>query len=351
MNAANDGNDGAKGGNTAGDVGAADEQALVALFASLVQDAEPSGLSPLKVQELARNEARLATGQRERRFRITRNVLVAAVLAAAVVWVFPRLLPESGSSTTAGSSSASAATSAAAPVASVADAPPPAAATRAAAPSSAAAGSSGRVGGALGEGTDDRETSASAPGQGAGQVTSGSASAASSAAAASVPASGAASGSAGAGAAPTPVSSAMSSAAATPDAGSAAGGCRLLPGNAIAAVRAAFPAGYFGAATRVSTCGGYGAQLNAGSPEAVSVVVLVRKAPAGACRTSRSGVACPEEPVAAGVFRTMTAGGAPQIWVYGGGYEVFLSVAGRFPPKVEPDRLVAAGRRVIEALG
>lgn len=350
MSAANDQNDDTMGRkDRTGDVGAADEQALVALFAALVQDAEPSGLSPLKAQELARNEERRANGQRTRRLRITRNVLVAAVIVAVLVLVFPRLLPESGS-TTAGvaSSSASAAMSAAAPVASAAAAPPPAAATRAAAPSSAAAGSSGRVGGALGEGTDDRENSASAgPQRGAG--TSAAASAASSGAAASggpVPTSAPASSGVLAGAAGTAGSSAMSS-----DAGGSAGGCRLLPGKSIAAVRAAFPAGYFGAAARVSTCGGYGAQLNAGSPEAVTVVVLVRKAPAGACRTARSGGACPEEPVAAGVFRRMTAGGAPQTWVYGGGYEVYLNVAGRFPPKVEPDRLVAAGRSVIEALG
>ncbi|MDQ2740570.1 MAG: hypothetical protein M3Y35_18560, partial [Actinomycetota bacterium] len=58
------------------DVSNGDRQALVALFASLVENAEPSNLAPLEVVRLAARERRAATAQRARRIRISRSVLI-----------------------------------------------------------------------------------------------------------------------------------------------------------------------------------------------------------------------------------------------------------------------------------
>ena len=63
-------------------ISAADERAMHDLFASLVADAPASKVSPLDVVRLGRREARDALDTRIHRFKVLRNVLVAAAFAA-----------------------------------------------------------------------------------------------------------------------------------------------------------------------------------------------------------------------------------------------------------------------------
>src|ERR1700712_228573 len=103
-------NDGAAarqdGAGARDDIGAADEQALRAMFAALVEDAEPSELSPLEVQRQGRNEQRSARDRRSKRIGYTRNALIAAVVIGVIALVAPQL--RNSSDTAASSTSASA---------------------------------------------------------------------------------------------------------------------------------------------------------------------------------------------------------------------------------------------------
>src|SRR4051794_26450601 len=69
----------------------ADGRALAALFASLVQDAPASELSPEKVIELGKKEHNRALDQRIKRGKYGRNLLLAAALAALAAIVLPKL--------------------------------------------------------------------------------------------------------------------------------------------------------------------------------------------------------------------------------------------------------------------
>src|ERR1700712_4576706 len=110
----------------------ADEQALTALFAALVQDSPPSEVSPEAVIEQALQDHDAALDQRIKRLKLGRNLLIAAVFAGLVVIFVPKL--GHLSSTATSSVSSSAASSAAAPAAapSAAGAGPPAPPPRAA---------------------------------------------------------------------------------------------------------------------------------------------------------------------------------------------------------------------------
>lgn len=303
----------------------ADEQAIAAMFTSLVQGAPPSEVSPFQVIRLARDEVRAAGDRRARRLKIGRNVLLAAAFAAVVVLVAPHL----GSSSTGEATAASSASSAAAGTSAASAPAAGAAAVGAPAASAPAASSSSAAGSAAASGAGS--ASASASSNQAGEASSSAAS----------------SGGAAAGApAPMPAGAIPLVPTVT---STVAGQCPMLPASLVAGVRAAFPTGYFGAPVAVSRCAGlFGATLSA-PRHADTLTIVVRRAAVGECR---GAVASDCSPVAGepGVYRTLTAGPAGTIWVYGRGLEVQLFGAG-FQISALPDRLIAAGRAVVSTLG
>ncbi len=92
-----------------------DEEALTAMFASLVQDSPASEVSPERVLELAGSAQDAALERRIKRLKLGRNLLVAAVLVGLVVFVVPKL-GHSSTASSATSSSAVASAPAALPV-------------------------------------------------------------------------------------------------------------------------------------------------------------------------------------------------------------------------------------------
>src|ERR1700712_2301700 len=117
----------------------ADEQALTALFAALVQDSPPSEVSPEAVIEQALQDHDAALDQRIKRLKLGRNLLIAAGFAGLVVIFVPKLghLSRTATSSVSSSAASSAAAPAAAPSADGA-----AAATSASSAQGSAAGSS-----------------------------------------------------------------------------------------------------------------------------------------------------------------------------------------------------------------
>ena len=265
-----------------GDVSAADERALRALFAALVEDADPSGLNPLDVQRLARAEQRSSRERRVKRRKVTRNALIAAVLVGVVVLVAPHL--STSSSTTAAASSASVA---------------------AAAPSDGryAASATGAAGGGVprSAAADSSAAAASAPtnaGAGPRKATGGSAhgSSASSAASSSAAAAGVeSSGAVDNGALRTVTATSASAGSSGPASSGAASAlslasCPPLTGSALAVVRAALP-GYRGT-VRIASCT---TESSAGSKPG-SVTFAVSRSGSSACVATST--ACPQPPAA-----------------------------------------------------
>src|SRR4051794_20556256 len=91
-----------------------DEQALTALFASLVADPPPSQLSSEDVIRVAIQEQHRGQVQRSRQLKFGRNLLVAAAFVALLVVVVAPQLRHTSSQTAVSSSAASPASSAAA---------------------------------------------------------------------------------------------------------------------------------------------------------------------------------------------------------------------------------------------
>lgn len=322
-----------------------DERALAALFASLVEHSPPSEVSPLEVIKLGTREKDADLDRRVRRLKVGRNVLVAAVIAGVVVLVVPHL--GGGSSSTSAANSNASASSSSSEV-------------RAAAAASGSAGSSGfssvqsgsAAGGAI-------------PGPAAGSSAAGTSSAAAAASAASGTSSapaGSPAGSARTGSAPA--SSAASSGGASSGSGAAlsatdgqphdtsATACAVLPGKAVAAVRAVFPAGNFGAAAAVPGCQSrYGVQLPIPADTGTLLTIIVKRASPGSCDL-RTGLDAVCSPVAGSpnVFRQKIPGPTTKLWVYGQGYQILLETA---DPGLAAsvDKLIAAGRAVITSLG
>ena len=327
------------------DIPATDEQALTELFAALVADAPASSASPLELIKLGRIEQRRALDARIKRFKVVRNVLVAAALAALVVLIVPHLGSGSAESTAASSSSSSAAATFA-----------------------AAGGSAPQQGGEVAAGS----AASNAP------VESGAASAGSSAAAA---ASGAASSAGPAGPAISSPS-AMSSGAAAPNASgatrgevsrssstsasaaatsapaSSAAGCPALPAEALASFEAAFPAGYFGPVLSPfaqssgpnTRCSLFESRLPV-VKQGVTVFVAVRRAPVAVC-----GIACRPRPGQAGTYVGDSGGPLAYLsplYVYADGYEVAVFTTRTGPSPVGPtfEQLAAGARAVIKTLG
>lgn len=330
------------------DVSNGDRQALVALFAALVENAEPSNLAPLEVVRLAARERRAATAQRARRIRISRSVLIAALLVAVAVWAVPRL--GTPSSDTAASSVSNASTAAAA-------APAASAAGSAAAGGSASAAAAGSQAAA--------SPAATSQAAAAGPASSGQPNAAPSGAGAGAMASGAmASGAMSSAAAPTgPVAGALSSAAASGSGkelsagaatsagapassvatlGSAASGhaCPTLTTAAAKAVVEALPPDYRGAAIDVRECT---LRVIPGQGRPTVELQVGRSAP-GACARSPHPSCTPtiESYAFAGPGATF-----PQLNVYGNGLVVILDAGAGRPGRGE---LVAAAKALITAL-
>lgn len=349
---------------------AADERAMTDLFASLVADAPASEVSPLDVVRLGRREAREALDTRIRRFKVLRNVLVAAAFAALVVLIVPHLGSGSSSSTAASSAGAASVPAAAA---SAVRQPAGSAPARsgAAVAGGGAAGSAASDGGSSGGAAAGSAPAGSAAAAGSDGSNAGSTSAAagstSAAAASAAMTSGAPAPAPAPGAAPTPDSAKALSASGS--AASAAGRsgpvtpgtesvvpCPPLTARSVGAVRSAFPAGYLGPAAAGSGCrthgaagAGTGASLAfAAHPAAKLTVTAVRAAP-GACRP----VGCELRSGTTDVYEAVPAGpsGGIRVWVYGNGDEVMLRTSGTFAGAPSAEQLVAAGRAVIRTLG
>lgn len=331
------------------DVSPADEQALTALFASLVADAEPSELSPLEVQRLA-IAGRQRSDTRSARRRIARNVLLAAAVFAAALLVLPRLIQSSPSATaTAGASRSSATVAAGSPTSAAPSAPFAAASATSAASASAAAGSGTGAAGAAGDAAG-RAPVASGPASSApvnGPDITEASSAASSGGAAST---GSASSSAGSSAASAPASSAASSAAATPSAaGSSAAGatsgsvpaastCPALPAGAAVAVRRALPATYRGSTVSVAGC----AVVVSGSAGHPAIKLLVAPSAPGSCAGQST---CDRADGAGGYLGR--SGAVPVVYVYGKGVVVTIH-----PTAGQPDsrQLIGLARALLTAV-
>jgi hypothetical protein len=337
------------------DVSNGDRQALVALFAALVENAEPSNLAPLEVVRLAAREWRAATAQRARRFRISRSVLIAALLVAVAVWAVPRL--GTPSSDTAASSVSNASTAAAAAPAASAAGSAAAAGSASAAAASPAAASPAATSQAAAAGPASSGQPNAAPSS-AGAMASG---AMASGAMSSASASSAAMSSA---AAPTgPVAGALSSAAASESRkevsagaptsagapassvatlGSAASGhaCPTLTTAAAKAVVEALPPDYRGAAIDVRECT---LRVIPGQGRPTVELQVGRSAP-GACARSPHPSCTPtiESYAFAGPGATF-----PQLNVYGNGLVVILDAGAGRPGRGE---LVAAAKALITAL-
>ena len=315
------------------DISQADAQALTALFAGLVDDAEPSSLTPLAVQRLAKADHQGRLDRKIKRFKFLRNALVAAVLAGAVALVLPHL----GGST---ASTASSAVSAAAPAARAAGTPPVAAG----AATSAAAGSaaSGAVGGSASDAASGSAASAAA-GSSAGAAGSSNAAAGPPAGAAGSPA-GAAAGSSNAAAGS---SAAASGALPTQAAGGGAaalgpsGSCVPVSAAAVAAVRASLPAQYRNVVA-VSDCGTVQARKSASDP---GIRLDLTRAPAGVCAQGPDPV-CVAVPGSPGAFEDPSSA-LPAVVVY----DRNLSVTAR-AIAVGPtgQQLIAAARALLDAV-
>ena len=274
-----------------------DEEALTAMFASLVEDSPASEVSPDRVIQLAGGEQDAALERRIKRLKLGRNFLLVAVLAGFVAIVVPKIGHSSSESSAPSSSSAAAPAAAPVPAASAAgsaaasaaSAPAAAASVPAAAPGAPASGSAASDG----------------PTPGGSSPAGTSAQAAESAAAA--PASGAASAAAGGGL-PSPTAASSS-------------GCSLLPPKAVLAVRAQFPAGYFGPATLPAECTGlYGATMESRAPNRGPLHIDVTRAGAGSCREAVP--ACTPLAGARGAYQQATPGLGSPVYVYGNGYQV-----------------------------
>lgn len=312
------------------DISAVDEQALTDLLASLVADAPAGQISPLEIIKLGRIDRRRALDTRIKRFKVLRNVLVAAAFAGLVVLIVPHLGASSSESAVASSRSSSRSSST----------PAPAAAGPGAASAPFAASGSEEEGVA---------------GAGSAAAASGVASGAMSAAASAPTRSGAArpdvvttSGDSGQSSGHAADSSAASAASGAP----AVSGVRCAPLSAgsLVAVTSVFPAGSFGPATAATGCAESGANLPfAGSlltstaRPGATLVVTVGRAGTGACVP----VGCVRRP---GANADAYAAPAGSVWVYGNGFQVLLETSGKFvrPPTV--DELVDAGRAVITTL-
>jgi len=338
------------------DVSNGDRQALVALFAALVENAEPSNLAPLEVVRLAARERRAATAQRARRIRISRSVLIAALLVAVAVWAVPRLGTPSSDPAASSVSNASTA-AAAAPAASAAGSAAAGGSASAAAAGSQAAASPAATSQAAAAGPASSGQPNAAP-SGAGAMASG---AMASGAMSSASASSAAMSSA---AAPTgPVAGALSSAAASESRkevsagaptsagapassvatlGSAASGhaCPTLTTAAAKAVVEALPPDYRGAAIDVRECT---LRVIPGQGRPTVELQVGRSAP-GACARSPHPSCTPtiESYAFAGPGATF-----PQLNVYGNGLVVILDAGAGRPGRGE---LVAAAKALITAL-
>lgn len=296
------GNDAAGAGDDQ-DVSVADERALRRMFAALVQDAEPSELSPLAIQRQARSEQGSTADRRARRLRYTRNVLIAAVFAAVVAVVLPHLGGSGSTTAASGSSSSSSAASAAASsggaevsgaaagsysgMAAGAGAASTSAAARAPAANSAAASgaasSAPAAGGDAAAGGAPAGSSAAGSAASSGAMSSGAMSS-SAAAAPAAPSAGATSSDASSAGGAS--SAAASSAAA---AGSASRGpCLSVPARALADVRAAMPG--YGGAIRIASCA---LQDSIGPATGRATFTVLRSGPAS-CGVSVT--ACPAPP-------------------------------------------------------
>lgn len=346
--------------------GSADEQALVGLFASLVADAPASDVSPAVVVRLGKIEAHRALDARIKRFKVTRNVLVAAAAAALVVLIVPHLGSSSAAPTAASSSGNSgyvAAASAAAPQQRRSPAGSGAAGSSAAGSSAAGSGAAGS--GAAGSGTAGSGTAGAVNGSAAAGAAS---SAAASGAMSSTPppesggsdltrdsaqAPAAAGTSALSSAAPAAApNSAPAGSAAELTAAATPAGCAPLAAKALAAFRSAFPSGYFGPAVvgaKSAPCDLFESRLPVVKRD-VAVMVTVRRAAVGACR-----VTCLPEPGQSGVFFDASRNpfDLQAAHVFAAGYEVSVVTRGTGPKPIGPsfDQLVAGARAVIRALG
>lgn len=351
-------------------ISAADERAVNDLFASLVADAPASEVSPLDVVRLGRRAARDALDTRIRRFKVLRNVLVAAAFAALVVLIVPHLGSGSSSSTAASSAGAASVPAAAASaVRQPAGSAPAPQQSGAAVAGGGAAGSAASDGGSSGGAAAGSAPAGSAAAAGSDGSNGGSTSAAAGSTSAAAPSAAMTSGApvAAPGAAPTPdsakaLSASSSAASAAGRSGPVTPGtesvvpCPPLTARSVVAVRSAFPAGYLGPAAAGSGCrthgaagAGTGASLAfAAHPAAKLTVTAVRAAP-GACRP----VGCELRSGTTDVYEAVPAGpsGGIRVWVYGNGDEVMLRTSGTFAGAPSAEQLVAAGRAVIRTLG
>jgi hypothetical protein len=126
----------------------------------------------------------------------------------------------------------------------------------------------------------------------------------------------------------------------------------LLPSRAVLAVRAQFPAGYFGPATLPAQCTGlYAATVEPRAPNRQPLHIGVTRATAGSCRKPAAGPACTPVAGAPGAYRQPTAGQGSTVYVYGNGYQVELVVDAPVGTGVTAADLARAGEAVISSLG
>lgn len=296
--------------NDQDDISAADEQALRAMFAALVDDAAPSELSPLEVRRSATSENDATLDRRLKRLKFTRNALVAAALAGVVALLLPHL--GSTSTGTAASSSASAAAAGAIPQS-----------AGAAADGSSAASSAPASGGASG-------SSAAGGAAPAPAVSSAAGSAASSGAMSSGGASG------GSSAAGPSASSASASAS------SGVAGC--LPGSArwFAPVRAALP-GYRGT-VRITSCS---VEDSRGSA-AGTVTFVVSTATSAVCQGAAAGGCQPVDGTPVPGTKDAYVNGAAVTVVGARGVSVTVTSAAGGPDR---QALITAARALLTTIG
>jgi len=289
-------------GHQPDEVSAADERALSDIFASLVADSPACDVSPLAIVKLGQLDQQAALDKKIKRFKLTRNALLAAVLAGVVALLLPHLNGSPPSSTATGSSSTAARLSGAltVPAAGSGISPLPL-------PSAAASGK------AAAETAASSEQLAVAPSL---PVTSGQ----------------------------TAPRTAGSAVAAGP------AGCELLPARAVAAATSVFPAGIFGAATAATGCAFYGAVLPLAARASATIAVNAAKADTAVCLLPDEGAPCSPVKGTTDAYELPPisgSAGVTDIWVYGGGYEVYIRTAGgSFPAS----QLIAAARAVISAL-
>lgn len=343
-------NDAGASGDDAGergsDISAADERALRAMFAALVEGAEPSEQSPLDVQRLALQAQRSARDRRSQRIRYTRNVLIAAVLVGVVALVVPQLASTSTNSAASSSGSAAA----------------PAAGSQGSetfAAGAAAGGTAPMRAGATGDRSRTEERSAAAASSAAAIGSAAAPSVSSSSGAAAAPAASAAAGSGGSdagtsassGAASSGAASASSSAASSaplsssalpPGEASSSGACPAVSAIALADVRAALPTDYRDARV-TSECG----RLQfAGSGSRPGVSLLVSRSQPGSCAQGATPPcrAIPGQPGAYFDDHTSLA----VVIVYGRGLAVTVTTEVGGPSR---SQLLAVARVLLRSVG